>query len=160
MPAFEELAGRIDYPMLVVTAAAGGERAGCLVGFHTQTSIDPARVLLCLSDKNHTTRVAAAAGVLAVHLLPAGAHDLAELFGARTGDDADKFARCEWRDGPGGAPVLEGAAGWFAGRVLERIPLGDHVGYLVEPSGGEADRAGGGFLTFQAVRDMPPGHEA
>ena len=38
---FVELAREIDYVMYVVTAAAGEERAGCLVGFTTQTSIHP-----------------------------------------------------------------------------------------------------------------------
>ena len=160
MAAFDELASRLDYPMLVVTAAAGGERSGCLVGFHTQTTIDPPRLLLCLSDKNHTTRVAAAAEALGVHVLPADALALAELFGGRTGDEVDKFAGCDWHEGPAGVPVLDGAAGWFAARVLERIPLGDHVGYLVEPHGGEAPAPGTELLTFQAVRDMQPGHEA
>ena len=36
--------GALDYPMYVVTAAgAGAEWDGCLVGFATQCSIDPAR---------------------------------------------------------------------------------------------------------------------
>lgn len=37
----EALTAALDYPMFVVTVAAGGERAGCLVGFATQCSIDP-----------------------------------------------------------------------------------------------------------------------
>ena len=160
MAAFEELAARLDYPMFVVTVAAGGERSGCLVGFHTQITINPPRLLLCLSDKNHTTRVAAGAEMLGVHVLPADALALAELFGGQTGDEVDKFAGCDWHEGPGGVPVLEGAAGWFAARVLERIPLGDHLGYLVEPFGGAAVAPDAELLTFQAVRQMQPGHEA
>ena len=33
---FDELMGELDYAMLIVTTAAGGQRAGCLVGFATQ----------------------------------------------------------------------------------------------------------------------------
>jgi len=40
---FHDLAADLDYPMLIVTAAADGERAGCLVGFAAQCSIDPLR---------------------------------------------------------------------------------------------------------------------
>src|SRR5512139_1340964 len=65
-----ELVSEIDYPMYIVTAAAGGELAGCLVGFTTQCSIDPPRFLACLSDKNRTFRVAQRAGMLVVHLVP------------------------------------------------------------------------------------------
>lgn len=35
----------LDYPMLIVTTRSGGELDGCLVGFSTQCSIDPARFL-------------------------------------------------------------------------------------------------------------------
>ena len=161
MSAFTDLAARLDYPMVVVTAYDGTERAGCLVGFATQCSIDPERFLVCLSDKNRTHRVAAGARTLAVHLLPAGRRDLAELFGGETGDEVDKFARCAWHDGPDGVPVLDGVAGWFAGRVVDRYVLGDHTGLLLSPVEGDAGDAGdGAYLTFQAVRDMEPGHEA
>jgi hypothetical protein len=58
---------RLDYPMFVVTVAdAGtGERAGCLVGFATQCSINPFRFLVCLSRANRTHRVASRSEVLA-----------------------------------------------------------------------------------------------
>lgn len=158
MSAFTDLAARLDYPMVVVTAYDGTERAGCLVGFTTQCSIDPERFLVCLSDKNRTHRVAAGARTLAVHLLPVGRRDLAELFGGETGDEVDKFARCDWHDGPDGVPVLDGVAGWFAGRVLDRYVLGDHTGLLLEPV--EGDAGDGAYLTFRQVRDMEPGHEA
>jgi flavin reductase (DIM6/NTAB) family NADH-FMN oxidoreductase RutF len=157
--AFDGLVSRLDYPMYVVTTAAGGERAGCLVGFATQCSIDPPHYLVCVSKRNHTHRVAAAATTLAVHVLPAARRDLAELFGGETGDEVDKFARCAWREGPDGVPVVDGNAGWFAGRVLARHDLGDHTGLLVEPVGGEAG-AGRDLVTFDAVRDLEPGHEA
>src|SRR5688500_16224235 len=133
-PAMEvSWAGELDYPMFIVTAAAGGERAGCLIGFATQASIDPARFLICLSDKNRTYRVAQSTDVLGVHLVPADRDDLAELFGAHTGDEIDKFARCEWEESPEGVPVLSGCPNRFTGQVLERITAGDHQALLLEP---------------------------
>ena len=73
-----ELVSELDYPMFIVTVAASGELAGCLVGFTTQCSIDPPRFLVCLSVKNRTYRVAKRADALVVHLLPQGADELAE----------------------------------------------------------------------------------
>ncbi len=146
--------------MLVVTAAAGGLRAGCLVGFATQCSIDPPRFAVWISRKNHTLSVAEGTGVLAVHFLSAEDGELAELFGGETGDEVDKFTRCRWRDGPGGAPVLEDCARWFAGEVVERIPTpGDHVGFLLAPV---AVHSGPwpGQLRYQSVRAISPGHGA
>ena len=101
------LVSTLDYPMFIVTVAAAGEQAGCLVGFTTQCSIDPSRFLVCLSDKNRTFRVAREAETMVVHLVPQEARELADLFGGETGDEVDKFARVSWQPGPGGTPVLD-----------------------------------------------------
>jgi flavin reductase (DIM6/NTAB) family NADH-FMN oxidoreductase RutF len=156
---FDELMAELDYPMFIVTAASGDDRAGCLVGFASQVSIDPPRFLVGLSRNNHTYGVARTAAVLAVHFVPADAVELAELFGGETGDDADKFARCGWSPGPEGTPVLDDCPNWFAGRVLERFDLGDHVGFLLDPIAGEAGRSEE-ELTFHRARRIEPGHES
>ena len=156
---FAELTGDLDYYMLVVTTAAPDERSGCLVGFATQCSIDPPRFLVCLSDKNHTTRVAAQANALAVHFLPDTAGHLAELFGSETGDRIDKFKRCRWHAGPAGLPILDECGRWFAGRVLERQRLGDHIGHLLEPFEAARDDRTDTFA-FRRAKRLEPGHEA
>ena len=156
---FDALVGELDYSMFIVTAAAGDEREGCLVGFATQTSIDPSRFLICLSVKNRTTRLAARAEYLAVHFVPAEAEGLAELFGGVTGDDTDKFAQAAWSPGPEGLPILDGCVNWFAGRVLERIELGDHVGHLLEPVACRHGASGPDF-DFHRAKRIEPGHEA
>lgn len=159
MDAFASIAARLDYPMFVVTTAAGDERAGCLVGFATQASIDPARFLVGLSDKNHTYRVAREAERLTVHLLRRQDTALAGLFGEHTGDREDKFARCAWHHGPGGVPILDAAAAWFSGPILQREPFGDHVGFLIEPDSGECPDLTE-VITFRDVQQLDPGHDA
>ena len=159
MDEFSNLVGDLDYPMMVVTAAAHTERAGCLVGFATQCSIDPPRFAVWISRKNHTLRVARDARVLAVHFLSVGDVPLAELFGGETGDEVDKFARCQWRDGPQGVPVLEDCRRWFAGEVIEQFPTEDHVGFLLAPMTVESG-PWAGQLGFQTARAISPGHEA
>jgi flavin reductase (DIM6/NTAB) family NADH-FMN oxidoreductase RutF len=156
---FTEIAGRLDYPMLVVTTRAAGERAGCLVGFSTQASIDPARFLVCLSDKNHTFRVAQRAHALAVHVLPAEAEDLARLFGGHTEDEFDKFTRCRWHDGPRGVPILDDCPRWFVGDVVDRRALGDHTAFLLEPCAAH-DEGPRTLLAFSRIKDLDPGHRA
>src|SRR4051812_20330209 len=81
---FAAVSDLLDYPMFVVTTASEGKRAGCLVGFATQASIDPPRFLVGLSDKNHTYRVARTAPRLVVHILGSDSGELAELFGSTT----------------------------------------------------------------------------
>ncbi|MDT4965157.1 MAG: hypothetical protein QOF87_4804 [Pseudonocardiales bacterium] len=158
--AFEKLVGHLDYPMFVVTTAVGERRAGCLIGFATQASIHPRRFLAGLSDKNYTYRVASDADRLAVHILGKDDVELAKLFGEQTGDKVDKFARCEWRPGPEGVPILTEAPAWFSGRILERLPLGDHVAFLIEPDSGECHEDIGDLVTYGDVRDFKPGHPA
>ena len=123
---FERIGSTVDYPMYVVTAAAGDERAGCLVGFATQCSIDPPRFLVCLSKANHTYRVALRASAMAVHLLAADDEATATLFGSETGDEIDKFARCPWSE-VDGVPVLDDALAWIVCRDVRLVEAGDHT---------------------------------
>ncbi len=122
-----------DDTVCIVTAQAGGERAGCLVGFAGQCSIRPPRFVVWLSRLNHTFRVAGAAESLAVHVVDRGGLPLAELFGGETGDRVDKFARVAWRPAADGTPLLDGACAWFVGRITARVDGGDHVGFLLDP---------------------------
>jgi flavin reductase (DIM6/NTAB) family NADH-FMN oxidoreductase RutF len=156
--AFHAAVSQLDYPMIIVTAAADGERSGCLVGFHTQCSIDPERFLVCISRRNHTAEIAMASEHLAVHFLDRADHPLSLLFGERTGDEVDKFAECAWQERRG-VPVLTGTKAWVVGRVVDRIPLGDHTGHVLEPVEGQVEGTLA-QLSFQQVKEMEPGHSA
>jgi flavin reductase (DIM6/NTAB) family NADH-FMN oxidoreductase RutF len=156
---FDSLVGDLEYPMFIVTACAGGERAGCLVGFATQASIDPSRFLVCLSHANRTYRVAQESELLGVHFVPEEQAGLAELFGGETGDDVDKFERVEWQPGPGGTPLLAACPNRFVGRVLERLDAGDHDALLLEPVAAERGTDSAEFSSHRAAR-IEAGHEA
>lgn len=160
--AFNQIVGSLDFPMYVVTTAAAddGERSGCLVGFATQCSIEPPRFLVCVSSANHTAGVAARADHLAVHLVPRDRHDLATLFGEETGDVVDKFARTRWSAGPGGVPLLDDCPARFVGAILDRVPLGDHVGYVLDPVVAAGSVRTGDYVTFRDVQGIDPGHPA
>ncbi|MFH8715848.1 flavin reductase family protein [Streptomyces zaomyceticus] len=152
----------LDGPMYVVTAASGGERAGCLVGFASQCSIDPPRFIVWLSVANHTYHVARTAEFLTVHLLHQNERASAELFGEETGDRIDKFARVAWRPGEAGSPILEQLSTWFTGRIEGRIEGGDHVGFLLAPVA-VCPRAEGPapvLLRYRELRGLEPGHPA
>jgi flavin reductase (DIM6/NTAB) family NADH-FMN oxidoreductase RutF len=156
---FQRLVAKLDYPMFIATVTAGGERAGCLIGFATQCSIHPPRFLAGISDKNRTYRVAQAADSMAVHLVPEAATELAQLFGGETGDEVDKFERCAWRPGPGDVPLLDDCPNRFVGRIIERIDFGDHTGMVLDPFYACEDEASG-QLGFHRAKRIEPGHEA
>ena len=157
--AFNAIVGDLEYPMFIVTARAGDERLGCLVGFATQTSIDPPRFAVCLSHRNRTYRHGHGADVLGVHCVPADAPALAELFGGETGDEVDKFECVAWEPGPGGTPLLAACPNRFVGRVLERLDAGDHDALLLEPVAAERGTDSDQF-SFHRAKRIEPGHEA
>jgi flavin reductase (DIM6/NTAB) family NADH-FMN oxidoreductase RutF len=144
--------------MFIITVTAPtGERDGCLIGFATQCSVHPPRFLACISKRNRTFEAIHGADAVGVHFLGREQRALAELFGGETGDEVDKFEPAEWTEGPEGVPVLAGVAGWFAGRVLARHDLGDHVGLWLEPIAAQ-DNGGLPDLGFQDAKDIHPGH--
>jgi flavin reductase (DIM6/NTAB) family NADH-FMN oxidoreductase RutF len=157
---FDALVASLDAPMVVVTAAAGGERAGCLVGFHGQTSIDPARYGVWLSRANRTYGVALLATHLGIHLLTDADRALARLFGTVSGDEADKFAGLDVDAGPHGVPVLVSCPHRLV--VRKAVVLddgGDHVCVVTEPV--EAVTAGPFTpLRLSAVAHLEAGHGA
>ena len=115
--AFDCIADHLDYPMFVVSAAADADADVCLIGFTSQCSIDPVRVAVFLSKKNHTYELARHASVIVVHRLRTNQHEVAEHFGGTSKkDDPSKLAEWPWRPGPEGAPVIQDCD-WCAGRI-------------------------------------------
>ena len=144
----------------MVTTVAGEERSGCLVGFHSQSSIEPERYAVWLSKANHTTGVALGARYFAVHLLDRSQHDLAALFGGTTGDDVDKLARCEWDPGPDGVPLLRDCPHRVVGHRVSLVSdVGDHLGVILEPVA--VEHAGRLHpMRLSDADDIDPGHPA
>lgn len=151
-----------DGPMYVVTVASGGRRAGCLVGFASQCSIDPPRFVVWLSVANHTYAVAREARYLTVHLLRRDQRALAQWFGGQTGDSVDKYVRIGWRPGREGSPVLSEVRDWFTGRIEGVVEGGDHVGFLLSPveQSPPAGDPASPSLRYGDVRDVEAGHPA
>ncbi|GAA2366596.1 MULTISPECIES: flavin reductase family protein [Gordonia] len=158
---FEAMMASIDSSVYLVTAAADGRRAGCLVGFAAQMSIEPERFVAGISRQNHTYPIAAATGHLGVHVVSREHLDLVRLFGGETGDEVDKFERCRWVPGPHGVPILSDAEAWFVGRVLARHDVGDHTCHVLAPVAGGGSAGGrGGLAGLADVDDLEPGHPA
>jgi flavin reductase (DIM6/NTAB) family NADH-FMN oxidoreductase RutF len=157
---FDVVVASADSAMAVVTTAVDGERSGCLVGFHSQCSIEPRRYALWLSKANHTYPLALRAEVFAVHFLDRDQLELAELFGGLSGDEVDKFAAVDWHDGPGGVPLLLACGNRIVGRRLALHDDGsDHVCVVVEPL--EAATTGRFEpLRLSEANQIDPGHEA
>lgn len=158
MDGLDDLVARADPAMTIVTTVSGGERAGCLVGFHAQCSITPARYAIWLSKANHTLRVGVHAQYFAVHFPSEESIELPLLFGTFSGDTADKFARCRWDPGPDGVPLLTGCPNRFVARRLTLLDdNSDHVCLILAPI--EATTTPFRPLRLSQVAHLQPGHD-
>ncbi|MCU1354751.1 MAG: flavin reductase FMN-binding protein [Acidimicrobiales bacterium] len=156
---FNELMGQLDAPMAVVTTVSGDERAGCLVGFHSQCGMEPPGYAIWLSKANHTYQVGALAEVFAVHFLGTADRPTAELFGTETGDRVDKFERCSWTPGPEGVPLLDACPNRVVGRRRAFLDAGtDHACVVLDPIDIGAAHLDG-WLGLAAVTDLEAGHD-
>jgi flavin reductase (DIM6/NTAB) family NADH-FMN oxidoreductase RutF len=151
--AFGDLVASADPPLIVVTTAAEGEQAGCLVGFHAQSSIDPERYSVWLSKANHTYRVALRSAYFAVHFLTVDDLAVAEHFGTVSEEDVDKFADIDVEIDQHGVPLLVGCPHRM---VLERTAIlddgGDHVCLTTRVLAAESSGR------FQPLRVSDAGH--
>lgn len=152
--AFDRLTRRIDPAVVVVTVRDGESRSGCVVGFHSQSSIEPLRYCFWISRDNHTYQAVLEADFLTAHLLGPEDRDVAEVFGAYTGDEADKWALLEERH-------LTLPASAVGGRIVARFDdeAADHVGIVIEPDRAAAPGRIGGALRVSDLEGMPAGHE-
>ncbi len=156
--ALDDLMESVDSPLIVVTTSAEGERAGCLVGFHSQASIDPEQYCFWLSKANHTYRVALRADHFAVHFPTTADRELARYFGSRSGSDTDKFAGLDFTVTEDGVPLLADLPNRL---LVERVAMlddgGDHVCTTARVASVEvAD----GFTPLRPSQlgDLTPGH--
>ncbi|KAA1427490.1 flavin reductase family protein [Nocardioides antri] len=158
--AFGTLMASADSSLIVLTTAAENERAGCLVGFHAQSSITPQHYCVWLSKANHTYRVGLRAAHFAVHFLTADDFAIAERFGTLSGEDTDKFAGLDFDLDPHGVPLLEACPNRMS---LERIAAlddgSDHVCLTTRVSSAAAN---GSFvpLRLSSAAHLDPGHSS
>lgn len=149
----------VDAPLVVVTTVAESERSGCVVGFHTQSGINPSRYCLWLSKANHTFQVALRSRWLGIHFLTEDQRDLAVHFGGQSGEDADKFSGLDLEEGPDGLPLLTACPDRL---VVERLALVDDGGDHVCVSTEVREVHGGEFRPFRMHQAMgiDPGRES
>lgn len=158
--AFNTLMAAVNSPLIVVTTAVDDERGGCVVGFHSQSSIGPQHYSLWLSKANHTYVLGLRARHFAVHFLTSEDMEIAELFGGRSGKDTDKFAGLDLDIDDTGLPLLRQCPNRM---VLERLAMlddgGDHVCVTTRAVSAEGE---GEFVPLRAVdlAHLDPGHSS
>lgn len=113
----------------VITADATEGPVGLTATSVCSVSLDPPAVAFSLSALSTTAPAIRAAPTVVVHLLDSAAQHLAERF-ATSG--IDRFADTSWRRLPTGEPLLQEAATWFRGQLVETVELGGSTVAVME----------------------------
>ncbi len=114
----------------IVTARnAAGAPIGLTANSFNSVSLTPPLVLWSLARSAGSMPHFEAGSHYAVHILGADQHALAEQFASKS---VDRFAGVAFREGAGGAPILDGAAAVFECFNRSRYEEGDHVIFVGE----------------------------
>lgn len=114
---------------IVTGRAADGSPVGLTANSFNSVSMSPPLVLWSLSRQAGSMSAFAAGSHYAIHILAAEQRELAERFASK---GLDRFAGLEWREGAGGAPLIDGAAAVLECHNRSRYEEGDHVIFVGE----------------------------
>jgi len=122
---YRDAIGNFATGVTVVTAISENGPTGMTANAITSLSLDPLLMIVCFDKTSRTLAAARRTGVVAVNVLAAGQEAFAAAFASKA-SEAEKFAGVGWSE-HGGTPVIDGVVAWFAGRLEELLPGGDHL---------------------------------
>ncbi|MCX7659356.1 MULTISPECIES: flavin reductase family protein [Caldimonas] len=127
---FRQALGSFATGVTIVTARSPeGRLIGLTANSFNSVSLDPPLVLWSLSRLAGSMPAFERGSHYAIHILAADQRALAERFATK---GIDRFAGLSWREGAGGAPLLEGVAALFECFNRSRYEEGDHVIFVGE----------------------------
>ena len=127
---FRAALGMFATGVTIVTARGpDGVPVGLTANSFNSVSMAPPLVLWSLARSAGSMPAFERGSHYAINILAADQHALAERFASKA---ADRFADVAFREGAGGAPVLEGAAAVFECFNRSRYEEGDHVIFVGE----------------------------
>ena len=127
---FRAALGSFATGVTVVTALdPDGQPVGLTASSFNSVSLSPPLVLWSLSKRAGSMPAFTQGSHYAINILAAGQRLLAERFASK---DVDRFAGVAFRQGAGGAPVLEGSAAVFECYNRSQYEEGDHIIFVGE----------------------------
>ena len=146
---FRAALGMFATGVTIVTARdADGAPVGLTANSFNSVSLAPPLVLWSLARSAGSMPAFERGSHYTINILAADQHALAERFASKA---LDRFKGLAFREGAGGAPILEGAAAVFECFNRSRYEEGDHVIFVGEVERCE-QRAGAQPLIFHGGR--------
>ena len=127
---FRAALGMFATGVTIVTGRnADGAPVGLTANSFNSVSLSPPLVLWSLARSAGSMPAFARGSHYAINILAADQHELAERFASKA---VDRFEGLAFREGAGGAPILEGSAAVFECFNRSRYEEGDHVIFVGE----------------------------
>ena len=127
---FRAALGMFATGVTIVTArSAEGTPVGLTANSFNSVSLSPPLVLWSLARNAGSMPSFEAGSHYAINILSAEQHVLAERFASKA---TDRFQGVDFREGAGGAPILDGSAAVFECFNRSRYEEGDHVIFVGE----------------------------
>lgn len=128
---FRAAIGQFATGVSIVTALEDDRPVGITVNAFASMSLEPALVAIALDHRRFIVPMIEASGRYAVNVLAEDQQWLSDCFaGANVTPGRESFCGASWHPGRTGLPLLSGASATLECRVVERIPLGDHLVFV------------------------------
>lgn len=149
----------------VVCAQKDGVRHGMTVNSFTSIALEPALLLVSLSQDTRTHALVEASGAFGVTILSEAQQALSECFAGRTqvegAPPVDRFAGLATFTLASGSPFIEGGLAFFDCKVTAAYPLGDHTLFIGQVTALRVENNGAPLLYFdrsyRRLHPSPPG---
>jgi flavin reductase (DIM6/NTAB) family NADH-FMN oxidoreductase RutF/rubredoxin len=150
---------KITYGLYVVSSSDGNKLNGYISNTVFQVTADPAQFAIACSKNNFTTGIISKSRTFAISALKKDASaELIGIFGYKSGNDIDKFSRCNYKTGLTGAPVLlDDTIAWFECEVVHSLDVGSHILFIGKVIDGELLDPTGEPLTYAWYRESRNG---
>jgi flavin reductase (DIM6/NTAB) family NADH-FMN oxidoreductase RutF len=125
---FRTVMRRYPTGVTVVTTILDGRLKGFTANAFSSVSADPPMVLICVDRRARSHPLIASAGRYCVNILRLEQQELAVRFASKEPDDP--FETVPYVQAQTGAPILEGALGYFDCELAEEHSAGTHTIFI------------------------------
>jgi flavin reductase (DIM6/NTAB) family NADH-FMN oxidoreductase RutF len=128
--------GRIPSGVYILTAAKDGLETGMLASWVQQCSFAPPMITFVVQRGRPIVEFLAKDAVFTLNILEAAQTDMIAHFGKGFTLKDNAFQDLELQRSLPHGPVLSESLGYLFGKVIDRLPVGDHDLYLAELTAG------------------------
>lgn len=128
--------GRIPSGVFILTAATDGVETGMLASWVQQCAFKPPTISFVVQRGRAIAELLAKEAVFTLNILEAAQTDMIAHFGKGFTLQEDAFADLDLQRDPPFGPILTESLAYLRGKVVDRIPVGDHDLYLAEITAG------------------------